>query len=201
MKKIFALGILFLCLDASASNLSDALATKFHRTTCVGAATATHGRQPLYGTFNPAKTDSVGRYGFNYAKDCAGNYVGERLSPDTVFDVVRHPSNPLNMVNNQSYPSTPGGHCGSTACLSDLDSIDVALVADSSGVNVFDSYFMPLHRQLFPVSTPTPTASATATPRPSPSATPTPPLQTQITFTNCQAGLGNGKLAVICDAH
>lgn len=171
------------------NNIGDALFGKgYRKTVCVGAATATHGRQPLYGTFDPSKPDIPGRYGFDYAKVCAGNYVGERMSPDIVLGVVNHPTNPLNMTDNMNYHSTNGGACGSHFCIGQQDQLDVVLIADQAGTNVYDSYFTPAFNQLFPATpspTVAPTATPTARPSPSPTATPVPPTPTPAPGTSC----------------
>lgn len=172
---LFSLAITLTAHAASATIGQGLYENGYRRTTCVGAATASGPRFHRYGTFDPTKTDYTGRYGFNYPDPtiCAGNFVGERLNPDEVFGVVRHPSNPLSIISNTSYPSAPGGQCGSTGnCLNQQDASDVELVADNSGQNVHDSFFLPTYSRLFP--TPTPSVSPLASPGPSPTAKPSP---------------------------
>lgn len=111
-----------------------------------------------FGTFDPSAPllDFPRRYGSAKRK---GDLVGERYARFIVEDVIRHPSNPLGLENNQSYTLREG------------EEYDAKMVTTGGDIACYDSFFRPAHRSLF--ETP-----GTTTPRPPNSTTPRPPVTT-----------------------
>jgi len=126
---------------------------------------------PIFGIWDITQTDPAKRYVFPADPGCAGEEVGERFSPVTVVLVVRHPSNPLNIQDNQNWSNgVVGGVCsGTNQCVSFQDRNDVVYAGMQGAVNAnsFDNYFIPTYNRLYPAS-PSPSPSAAPSPSPSP---------------------------------
>jgi hypothetical protein len=91
------------------------------------------------GSFDKAKFNA--RYGAG-AWDRKGDLVGERYARDVVEGVVRHPTNPLQILNNQQY------------VIAQQDDVDVKMVRGSGDAAIYDTFFLPLSNQLFPQQPP-----------------------------------------------
>ncbi len=91
------------------------------------------------GAFNPGaqwggmieRNAFEARYGRG-SWDRKGDLVGERFAEDIVETVVRHPSNPLNLLDNAAYVVT------------EQDRVDAKMVKGRSGnASVYDAFFIP----------------------------------------------------------
>lgn len=88
----------------------------------------------LHSNFSPNVFDYAKRYGFNYLSDCKGSLVGDRSGG--VEEVVKHPSNPLDIENNTTYKTT------------EWDMIDIKVSSKNNDENAYDTLIIPLWRKL-----------------------------------------------------
>lgn len=113
-----------------------------------------------FGLFVPSAPllDFQNRYGCAKRK---GDLVGERYARYKVEEVIRHPSNPFGIENNQEY------------VLRDGEEYDLKMVTAGGSLVVYDSFFVPRYDALFPARKPT-TPRPTTVPAPPAPTTPPP---------------------------